>query len=286
MNRQSSGTVLTVGASLIWGTSFVAVSIGLQYANPYALVFDRFLVASLAILAVGVFSKSARVWSELRKAKTWVLAAAWGAGFVLQFVGQGFAGASASALLSNLFIVFVPVVAFFILRERLTSASKGAVVLSLVGIVLVLPSGFRVTGSTVGDALLVGAALGNTLFIVLGKKYDVSALGSSFAVIVSMTVLMAPLAVASGGASFLSSLSLTTSWESVVWLGLPCTVVATAMYTRGLASIRAAQSATLLLMEIIVGVALSASLLGDVLSATQVVGAGTIAAAIVLSSSR
>lgn len=275
---------LTVGASVIWGTSFVAVSVGLQYSSPYVLLFERFFVASLAIFAIGLFTRSARVWRELRRARTWVLASVWGAGFVLQFVGQGVSGASASALLSNLFVVFVPVAAFFVLGERMTNASKGAVALSVLGIVLVLPPGLRLSGGTVGDLLLVGAAVGNTLFIVLGKKYGISSLASSFAVVVSITAMLAPLAALAGGTSSLNSLLTPADWESVLWLGVPCTVVATAMYTRGLASIRAAQSATLLLMEIIVGVALSASLLGDLLSLTQVVGAVTIAAAILLSS--
>jgi drug/metabolite transporter (DMT)-like permease len=277
--------VLTVGASVIWGTSFVAVSFGLQYANPYVLVFERFLVASLAILAFGVFSRSARVWAELRQPQIWVLAGVWAAGFLLQFVGQSVSGASASALLSNLFIVFVPVAAYFVLREQMSNASKAAVALSVAGIALVLPSGLNITGTTLGDLLLVGAALGNTSFIVLGKRFGISSLASSFALVISMAVITAPVAVIAGGTS-LASYVAPADWESAFWLGVPCTVVAVAMYTRGLASIRATQSATLLLMEIIVGVGLSASLLGDVLSPAQVLGAVTITAAILLSSRR
>ena len=263
----------------------MAVSFGLQYANPYVLVFERFLVASLAILAFGVFSRSARVWAELRQPQIWVLAGVWAAGFLLQFVGQSVSGASASALLSNLFIVFVPVAAYFVLREQMSNASKAAVALSVAGIALVLPSGLNITGTTLGDLLLVGAALGNTSFIVLGKRFGISSLASSFALVISMAVITAPVAVIAGGTS-LASYVAPADWESVFWLGVPCTVVAVAMYTRGLASIRATQSATLLLMEIIVGVGLSASLLGDVLSPAQVLGAVTITAAILLSSRR
>jgi drug/metabolite transporter (DMT)-like permease len=276
---------LTVGASIIWGTSFVAISAGLEYANPYVLVFERFLVASLAILILGLFTRSARVWAELRRPQIWILAAVWGSGFLLQFVGQNISGASASALLSNLFIVFVPVAAYFVLREQVSSASKLAVALSVVGIFLVLPSGASVTGTTLGDLLLIGAALGNTSFIVLGKRYGISSLASSFALIVSMTVITAPIAAFTGGTSLRAYLA-PADWGSLFWLGVPCSVVAVAMFTRGLGSIRAAQSATLLLLEIIVGVALSAALLGDVLGLAQVIGAVTIAAAILLSSAR
>ena len=276
--------MLTVAASVIWGTSFVATSVGLQYSNPYVLLFERFMVASLAILLLGVFNRQARIWPELRRMKTWAIAAVYAAAFLLQFVGQDVSGASASALLSNLFVVFVPMVAFFVLRERMTGAAKGAVALSVFGIVLVFPSGLHVSGSTVGDLLLVGASLGYTVFIVLGKKFDISSLASSFAIIVSMAVIMAPLAVMAGGTRSLDLLVAPAEWESVLWLGVPCTVVALSIYTRGLASIRAVQSATLLLVEIIVGVALSVLLLGDGLSAVQVAGAAIIGVAILLSS--
>jgi drug/metabolite transporter (DMT)-like permease len=275
---------LTVGASVIWGTSFVATSVGLEYSNPYVLLFERFFIASVAILALGTFARSARIWSELRRPRTWGIAVVYAAAFLLQFLGQAVSGASASALLSNLFIIFVPVAALFVLGEHMPNSSKAAVALSVVGIVLVLPSGLQVTGTTLGDLLLVGASVGYTLFIVLGKKYDVSSLASSFALIVSMTVVMAPLAALEGGPFAPNTLLAAPAWESVIWLGVPCTVVALAMYTRGLASIRASQSATLLLFEIIIGVILSVSLLGNALSVTQALGACVIGLAILLSS--
>jgi drug/metabolite transporter (DMT)-like permease len=284
LDRQNNGVALTVGASIIWGTSFVATSVGLQYTNPYVLLFGRFFIGSVAILALGVFIKSARVWPELRRGRTWGIAAVYAAAFLLQFLGQNDSSASASALLSNLFIIFVPVAAFFLLRERVPNSSKAAVGLSVVGIVFVLPSGLHATSATLGDFLLIGAAVGYTLFIVLGKKYDVSSLASSFALIVSMAVIMAPLAAIQGGPSALGLAFTPAAWEAVAWLAVPCTVVALAMYTRGLASIRATQSSTLLLVEIIVGIALSVVLLGNVFSATQAFGAGVIAFAILLSS--
>ena len=64
---------LTFGANLIWGTSFVAISAGLEYSNPYLLLFERFFVACVSILAAGIFVRSARVWPELPKARTWIL---------------------------------------------------------------------------------------------------------------------------------------------------------------------------------------------------------------------
>jgi drug/metabolite transporter (DMT)-like permease len=286
LDRQTNGTALTVGASVIWGTSFVAVSVGLQYSNPYVLLFERFLVATVAIMALGIFIRPARVWPQLRKPGTWAVSAVYAAAFLLNFLGQDVSGASASALLSNMFVVFVPVMAFFVLKERMSNPSKAAVALSVVGMALVFPAGLQLTGKTVGDLLLVGSALGYTFFIVVGKKYGISSLASSFALIVSMTAITAPLAFIEGGPSSFISLGTMGDWVSVLWLAVPCTVVALAMYTRGLASIGATQSATLLLLEIIVGVGLSVALLGDVFSLYQVLGASVIGAAVLLSSTR
>jgi drug/metabolite transporter (DMT)-like permease len=286
LNRQTSGVALTVGASLIWGTSFVAISVGLQYSNPYILLFERFLVASAAILALGVFVKPARVWPELRKPGMWALSTVYAAAFLLNFLGQDASGASASALLSNLFVVFVPAMAFLVLKEQMSNPSKAAVALSVVGMAMVFPSGLHFTGGTMGDLLLVGAAVGYTVFIVAGKKYGISSLSSSFALIVSTTVLIAPVAFIAGGSLTFSALFASGDWASVLWLGVPCTVVALAMYTRGLASIRAAQSATLLLVEIIVGIGLSVAFLGEVFSPTQMMGASVIGIAVILSSVR
>ncbi len=284
MSRENNGVALTVGASLIWGTSFIAISVGLEYANPYVLLFERFLIASAAILALGAFIRPARVWPELKRLRTWAIAAVYAAAFILNFIGQELSGASASALLSNLFVVFVPAMAFFVLKEQMSNPSKAAVGLSVVGMALVFPSGLHFTGKTFGDLLLVGAALGYTVFMVAGKKYGISTLSSSFALIVCMTVLTAPLAFLSGGVFSTSTFTAPGDWAPLLWLAVPCTVVALAMYTRGLASIRAAQSATLLLVEIVVGLGLSAALLGDVLSLTQVFGASVIGVAVLLSS--
>lgn len=285
MNRQSNGVALTAGASLIWGTSYVAASVGLEYSDAYMLLFERFLIASLAILAVGFFVKSARVWTELSRVRTWVLGAVYVASFLLQFLGQDISSASESALLSNLVVVFVPVTAYFVLQERLANTSKAAVALSLFGAFLVFPSGLRPSAGAVGDLLLVASSVGYTAFIVLGKRFGVSSLASTFAIIVSMAVLMAPVAFLKEGSLSPGTLAVPGTWGPALWLGVPCTVVALAMYTRGLATVRATQSATLLLLEIVMGVVMSVLLLGNVLSTLQVLGAALIGAALLLSSS-
>jgi drug/metabolite transporter (DMT)-like permease len=274
---------LTIGAGVIWGTSFVAITVGLQYANPYLLLFERFLVAAVAVLAIGAFRKSARVWGELRKPWIWGVGVIYTVAFLSQFVGQNLAGASLASLLSDLFVVFTPIVAYFVLRERPSRAASAGVITGVLGVVLVYSSNLSSGGTAFGDTLLVGSALGYTVFIVLSKKLGISSLSSSFALMVVMAVEAAPVALAGGPLSattFVQPLGL----EALLWQGIPCTVVALAMYTRGLSYTGAGQSAVLLLIEIIIGVALSILLLGEGLSTVQWAGAAVIGLSILVSS--
>lgn len=274
---------LTTGAGVIWGTSFVAITVGLHYADPYLLLFERFLVASLTVLAIGTFRKSARVWRELREPWIWGVGVVYTLAFLSQFVGQDMAGASLASLLSNLFVVFTPVAAYFVLKERPSRGAAAGVVMGVFGILLVYSSSVSSGGTALGDLLLVASALGYTVFIVLSKKLDISSLSSSFALMVVMAVESAPVALAGGplsAASFVQPGGL----AALLWLGVPCTVVALAMYTRGLSYTGAAQSAVLLLIEIIVGVGLSFFFLGESLSPLQWVGAVVIGLSILISS--
>ncbi|MDG7024927.1 MAG: DMT family transporter [Nitrososphaerota archaeon] len=278
-----NGVVLTTGAGLIWGTSFVAISMGLHYVNPYMLLFERFLVASVAVLLIGIFYRSARVWPELRKPWMWALGAVYTAGFLSQFVGQDMAGASLASLLSNLFVIFTPVVAYFVLKERPNAGALAGVVVGVFGVVLVYSSSLASGGTALGDLLLIGSALGYTVFIVMSKKLHISSLSSSFALMVVMTIESAPVVFVGGPPSAVGFIQ---PWGllALLWLGIPCTVVALAMYTRGLSYTGASQSAVLLLVEIVVGVGLSFLLLGESLSSVQWVGAVVIGLSILVSS--
>ena len=261
----------------------MAITVGLHYANPYLLLFERFLVAGAAVAVIGAFRKSTRVWSELRRPWVWAVGIVYMSAFLSQFVGQDLAGASLASLLSNLFVVFTPIVAYFVLKEQPNRGTTLGVVMGVVGVLLVYSSSLGSGDAAAGDLLLICSALGYTIFIVLSKKLGVSSLSSSFALIVVMAIESAPVALAGGpisAASFVQPEGL----GALLWLGVSCTVVALAMFTRGLSYTGASQSAVLLLIEIIVGIGLSYFLLGETLAPVQWLGAAVIGFSILASS--
>ena len=47
-----------------WGTVFVAIGVGLQYTNPYNLVFLRFAVTSCAIVLQGLRRMQSEIFNS------------------------------------------------------------------------------------------------------------------------------------------------------------------------------------------------------------------------------
>ena len=57
-DEKKAAVLFTVIASSLWGTSFPAIKLGLQYMDAYTFVFLRFLFASLTMLAVMFLTKN------------------------------------------------------------------------------------------------------------------------------------------------------------------------------------------------------------------------------------
>ena len=57
VDNKKKAVLLTVLAGFLWGTSFPAIKIGLQYMDAYTFVFLRFLTASLVMLAIMLFKQ-------------------------------------------------------------------------------------------------------------------------------------------------------------------------------------------------------------------------------------
>ena len=283
---RNSGLILTTVSSLIWGTVFVSIGFGLDYLNPYVLVFMRFLVGSIPVLvAVALFENRLGILRELRNRSNWYLGFIYAFGFVIQYLGQNMTNASDAALLSNLSPIIAPVGAFLYLKDRLTTGQKIALPLGLFGLVLVAGPKLSLGASDfIGDMLLFATSVTIAAFIILSKKMNFGSLGSSFALIIIITVYLAPVGLL-GGLS-LSSLAHVSvvGWAAIIWTAIPCTVITIAMYLRGLSAISVSESAILLLIQVITGLILAALILGEGLSAFGIVGACLLSIAVLLSS--
>lgn len=265
---------------------FVASEVGLQYADPYSLVFLRFVAASAVVIPLALlFRKALNLGSELRSSSIWLLGAIYALGFLLQYLGQDLTNASHATLLSNLAPTLVPIAAFTMLKEAITKGQKAATALGLSGLFFIAAPKLSLgSGNTLGDLLLFGTSVSYTLFIILSKRLNGGSVGSSFAIVISVTVFLMPAAVLLGGLdpSILSIGPL--GWASIIYMGVAGSVIAIALYLKGLSSITSSESATLLLLQVLTGLVLATLIFREFLSSSEIAGAASILAGVALAS--
>jgi drug/metabolite transporter (DMT)-like permease len=278
------GLTLVVLANLLWGTVFIASSVGLRYANPYVLVFLRFVAASAGVVLLALpLGWLPAVASELRRKVIWALGSIYALGFLIQYMGQAMTSAADATLLSNLAPVLTPIVAYVMIREKVPKVRAVGTMVGFLGLLLVGAPKVSFS-SIVGDGLLFCTSLSYAFLLVILKRTKVESVASSLALMVTVMFYLIPTALFPGGLS-LSSLYLPgIAWLSVFFMGIPCGTVAIALFFKGQGTLPSTTTATLLLVQLVVGLALAAVLLGETLSMPELIGAFLIIAAVAISS--
>jgi drug/metabolite transporter (DMT)-like permease len=171
--------------------------------------------------------------------------------------------------------VFLAVLAPWLLRERLTVRSVGALVVALVGTLLVVGGAEPPPVAAVVTGLLTG--LSYALLIVLGKvlRRDVSGLGVAFWQYAGVAVLLAPVALAGGGLQPASGRQL----AALVVLGVGLTGVCGLLYVLALGHVPAQAMGILSYLEPVSAAVLAALVLDETFGLRTAVGGALVLAA-------
>ena len=281
--------VLTVLASLIWGTSFPGTKRGLDFAgNDVVFLWLRFLVATIITLGVVLYLRKLSL-SFFKNPRVWAIGGLNMAGFVTQYVALTITTSSKTALLVDINVVAVAIISYFVFTERLNKWQITGIVMGTVGVIFVTLNkdlSFNLE-QILGDALAYLAGWCWAFFIILSKKLvgSHSAVEVSSAAITTCFVWLAiPTAYVVVMGADLSMMP--SAWPWVLYLGLFCTSIATLLWALGLEGVSATSSATIMLVEVLTALALSYTLLSERLSSAALVGAALVLAAIYLVSSR
>jgi drug/metabolite transporter (DMT)-like permease len=274
--NKKKAVLLTVVAGFLWGTSFPAIKIGLQYMDAYTFAFLRFLVASIVMLSIALFTKNFSFHFN-KKRLILFLGVANGLAYLLQYIGMIFTTASKSSLFINLSAVWVALLSPLLLKEHLGSKKILGVTASIVGVLLMttnldFPSLSQ--GDITGDLLVISAGVLWAFFMVYNKPLvnDTKNLVQSMLWLLLFTLLPL-LPIASFSAGNFASLPL-DAWLAIVYTAVFCWVIPYYLWVKGLKHISAVTSGIVLLTEVIVAVAIATLALGEVL--TVVSGAGAI----------
>lgn len=167
MKKQTKGSLAILVATVIWGSAFVAQSIGMDHIGPFTFQAVRCLLGGLILLPI------IALWDRWKKPcdgknffSRWCDNRLWIAGLLcgaplfiatnLQQMALVDTDAGKSAFLTAMYIVFVPILGIF-RGQKPTKWIPVSVILGVAGLYCLSCVG--VTGIAAGDLLLLGCAL-------------------------------------------------------------------------------------------------------------------------------
>lgn len=174
-DSRTKAIVATLGAQMIWGVAGPLVKIVLADIPPFTLMYLRFLLASL-ILSIIFEMKYARL--QLKKTnedkKNIFLAGFFGVftNIVLYFLAQNLTTVIDAWVIASTGTIFVVILSYFILKERMAIVVYGGVALAFLGTLVIMGSGlFQFgQGNLVGNILMLGATLSAAVSFFYTKR--------------------------------------------------------------------------------------------------------------------
>jgi DME family drug/metabolite transporter len=284
-SRPSAGLFYLVISGLLWGTGGLTGSLLGRVAGLSAIAVAACRLTAGGVLIVCYLTATRKTWPSGRAA--WARITVIG---LLAAIFQScyFAAVSLTSvpLATLITIGAAPVIVLGAERAigrpagRLAVLTTGLAVTGL-GLLVGLPSGFRESAVLASAGMAVLAAAGFAAITLISMRPvagldDLAVTGFGFTI---GGLLLMPAAGLAGGIAFRPGLP---AIGLLVALGTGPTAVAYTLYFRGLRTVAASTAARLALLEPLTGAILAALLLGERLSATGIVGAAIIGAAVIL----
>ena len=171
MKKQLTGTLFLCVAVLIWGSTFVAQSVGMDSVGPFTFQAVRCALAVLFLLPVIALFELRDIKNYVRKWRSkrlWIAGTLCGialfAASSLQQISLVDTDAGKAGFLTALYVVLVPVIGLF-LGKKPSITIVISILLAVVGLYLLSCMG--VTTISTGDLLLLGCALAFAVQITL-----------------------------------------------------------------------------------------------------------------------
>lgn len=165
MNKKLQSSLLLILATAIWGTTFVAQSVGMAHIGPFTFQAVRCALGGIGLLPVIAFTDRFQNDGKTFLSR-WADKKLWLGGFLcsiplflacnLQQLGIVDTDAGKSAFLTAMYIVIVPIIGIF--RKRIPSPLiPVSLILAIFGLYFLCGTG--ISGIALADLLLLGCAL-------------------------------------------------------------------------------------------------------------------------------
>lgn len=288
LDRAALGPLL---AAALWGGMYVVSKWGFAVVPPLTLGFLRVALGGTVLYAVVRATSDATV--DRADYRQFVVLGAWVAATIAtQFVGTELTNASQGSLLTILTPVFTVGLGAAVLGERVGRRKTVGVAIAVVGTLLVIAGQYDIrallagTGaaSGAGVALLVVASFcwaGYTVWGVPVVRHYSGLTAATYSCLAAAPML-APLAAVELYLERppLAELLAPRALLVVLYLGLAATAAAWVLWYRGLETLPAGTVAVFFFAQPVVGAALGAAFLGEVIGPWFAVGGAVMAAGV------
>lgn len=288
MKSKLKGSVSLLLTTVIWGSAFIAQSVGMELIGPFTFQAIRCSLAVLFLIPVSFLFDIGKCSFSVSFAK-WKNPSLWKAGVIcglalfaatsLQQIGLIYTDAGKAGFITAMYIVLVPILGLFLKRKPPRSAAF-SVILAVVGLYLLSCVG--VTEVNIGDIYLMGCALAFSVQITcidrLAGALDGVRLNCVQALVV--TVLSVPFMVFTETVDMANILA---CWLPLGFAGILSMGVAYSLQIIGQKDLEPTAASLIMSLESVFAALGGWWLLGERMSSWELLGCGLVFAAVILS---
>lgn len=288
MKKQLRGGVLLSAATIIWGSAFIAQSVGMDYIGPFTFQAVRCFLAVIGLLPV-IAIADRRKNDEKNFFSRWLDPKLLKAGLLcgiplflacnLQQVGLVDTDAGKSGFLTAMYIVIVPVIGIF-LKKKTTIMVPVSVALAVAGLYFLSCAG--VTQISISDLLLLGCALMFAVQIVFVDKF-----AGSVDPLRLNTIQAGVCATLSAVVMFLAETptlhSIGACWLPLSYTGFLSMGAAYGLQIIGQRDMEPAPAALIMSLESVFAAVFGALILHETMTGYETLGCGLVFSAVILS---
>ena len=234
--------LLAVSAS--WGLAFVVMKQPIKDQNVNSFLFTRFAFAVLVMILLkpSVLTKINR--EILIKGSLAGLFL--GTGYIFQTLGLDRVGAAITGFVTGLYVVATPLIAWLVLRHRISAFTWFATLVATAGLALLSIQGFSVGA---GELLVLVSAIAFGAHIVALSQWS-NGLDVYAMTIVQLTACTLLTGAISLNEGYVAPTNL-MGWSVVIYTAVVCTAIAFMVQTWSQAHISATKVAVILTMEVV-----------------------------------
>lgn len=230
-------SLLLITAVVLWGLSFVATKLCLPHLTPAEIIAARFLLALPVLLVIVRIKRLSFALLRHQWKTTLACALVLVVHLVIQVEGMKTTTATNTAWLITTIPVFIVILSYFFLRERITRYQALGMAIAAFGVLLLVSRG-KFTSldfmRSYGDWLVLASAVTWSIYTILGKKLAGShPLAVTTAVLALSAIILAPPVLITSGLKPFLTLRIETV-VALLFLGVFCMALAYWFWAEGL----------------------------------------------------